>query len=230
MNIQAVVFDLDGTLLNTIDDIADSVNAALASVGLPPYTVEDYKYFVGDGVVVLIERALAPYPNKKHLQGPVLDRYLVELAHRQTGKTKPYDGIPELLAELTRRGIATAVLSNKPHGATVDVIGHYFPNHRFASVMGKKPEYKPKPDPASLHHVLEILGCPRDAVLYVGDTATDMQTAKNGNLTAVGCTWGFRLKDELEGAGSDHLVDRPDQILCLIETLERNESPIRSNG
>lgn len=230
MNIQAVVFDLDGTLLNTIDDIAESVNAALASVGLPPYTVEDYKYFVGDGVVVLIERALAPYPNKKHLQGPVLDRYLVELAQRQTGKTKPYDGIPELLAELTHRGIATAVLSNKPHGATVDVIAHYFPYHRFAAVMGKKPEYKPKPDPASLFHVLEKLGCSRDAVLYVGDTATDMQTAKNGNLTAVGCTWGFRLRDELEGAGSDHIVDRPDEILTLIEMLERNESPIRSNG
>jgi phosphoglycolate phosphatase len=224
MNIQAVVFDLDGTLLNTIDDIAESVNAALASVGLPPYTVEDYKYFVGDGVVVLIERALAPYPNKKHLQGPVLDRYLVELAHRQTGKTKPYDGIPELLAELTHRGIATAVLSNKPHGATVDVIGHYFPNHRFAAVMGKKPEFKPKPDPASLTYVLERLHCPRETVLYVGDTATDMQTAKNGGLRAIGCTWGFRLRDELEGAGSDHIVDRPDEILTWIETLKHDET------
>lgn len=222
MPIQAVVFDLDGTLLNTIDDIADSVNAALSSVGLPPYKIEDYKYFVGDGVVVLIERALSPYPAKKHLQGPVLDRYLIELAHRQTGKTRPYDGIPELLRELRRLGILVNVLSNKPHGATIDVIRHYFPTVDFSVVMGKKPEYKPKPDPASLHALIDAIQIPKANVLYVGDTATDMYTAKNGGLKAVGCTWGFRLKDELVGASADVIVDHPSQILSLIEQANQD--------
>jgi phosphoglycolate phosphatase len=220
--IRAVIFDLDGTLLNTIDDIGNAVNTALLEIGVSPYSMAQYKYFVGDGVVELINRVLAPHPNKRHLHGRTLERYLEEYALHQHDLTRPYPGIVSLLEALSLRSISVNVLSNKPHHATLEVIRHFFPNTHFQVVYGKMPEYKPKPDTKALERLIANLGVSKSEVLYVGDTATDMITAKNGGLTAIGCTWGFRLQEELEEAGSDFVVHHPEAILSLIDAIERN--------
>jgi phosphoglycolate phosphatase len=222
--IRAVIFDLDGTLLNTIEDIGNAVNTALLEIGISPYSMAQYKYFVGDGVVELINRALAPHPEKRHLHGRTLERYLAEYAIHQHDFTRPYPGIVPLLEELTRRHISVNVLSNKPHHATLSVIRHFFPTTHFQVVYGKMPEYKPKPDTKALEQMIAILGVSKSEILYVGDTATDMITAKNGGLTAVGCTWGFRLQDEIEEAGSDYIVHHPDAVLSLIDAIEQSRA------
>ena len=132
---------------------------------------------------------------------------------RQTTKTRPYDGIPELLSELADRGIKIAVLSNKPHELTEKIIAHYFPDLTFVAVIGQRPGYPIKPDPAAALEILEILGLQSNDVLYVGDTGTDMLTAKAAGLTAIGALWGFRGKDELAENGADFFAKRPVDII-----------------
>ncbi len=222
--IRAVIFDLDGTLLDTINDIGNAVNTALREIGVSPYSMAQYKYFVGDGVVELINRVLAPHPDKRHLHGRTLERYLEEYAIHQYDLTRPYQGIEALLDALTARGIGVNVLSNKPHHATIAVIRHFFPTVPFQYIYGKMPEYKPKPDTKALELMIANLQLPKSQILYVGDTATDMITAKNGGLTAIGCTWGFRLQDEIESAGSDFVVHHPQAILALIDELDRKST------
>lgn len=206
MKYKAVIFDLDGTLLNTIADISDSFNETLKIYSYPTFSEEEYKTFVGKGVDVLIQRIL----KRLNLPNSEFDKlkqgYIEEYALKQNNKTKPYPGINELLKRLKEKSINVSILSNKPHFQTIDVVKHYFNNFEFDLVYGKKPEFDIKPNPASAIDLITNLKLRADEVLYVGDTDVDIKTAKNAGFDSVGVLWGFRKKEELVKAGADYIV------------------------
>lgn len=214
---KAVIFDLDGTLLDTISDIADSVNAALKSYGHKEYSENQYKYFVGKGIDELIKRII----EEGNINPNEFDRlkkgYIAEYAKRNSVKTKPYAGILDLLKQLKARGILTCILSNKPHFQTEEVVRKYFGNAKFDIVFGKLPEYPIKPDPQSAERIIELLNLRKEDILYVGDTDTDIHTARNAGLDSVGVLWGFRSEAELAEAGADYLISDPSAIIRIVE-------------
>jgi len=162
----AVLFDLDGTLLNTLEDLADSMNAALAGMGLPQHPLDAYRYFVGDGVETLADRALPPERNGPEIRGPLIQSFREIYSRNWAAKTRPYAGIPALLQALASRDIRTVVLSNKPDAMTRLIVAHYFPAHPFAFVQGARPEVPKKPDPAAALGMAHALGLPTAAFLY----------------------------------------------------------------
>lgn len=210
-----VIFDLDGTLLNTIDDLATATNWALERQGYPTHELAAYPFFVGNGVARLLERALpdgARTPeNVAALRRDFVDYYD---AHG-TDLTRPYPGIPELIATLRERGVMLAVASNKYQEATARLIGRYFPA-AFRIVLGQREGVAPKPDPSVIWDILAATGVAKGEILYVGDSGVDMQTAANAGLASVGVTWGFRPRAELEENGAMFLIDRPEQLLTLL--------------
>jgi phosphoglycolate phosphatase len=208
---ELVIFDLDGTLLNTIDDICESLNLALSESGLPSVTIAECKYMVGSGVKVLIEKAVRGQ-NDKYDQ--VLNAYLYHYELLQKNKTRPYDGIIEVLKAIKAKDIKIAVLSNKPHEDTLRVVDHYFKGEIFDLVLGKKENNRPKPSTDGCVEILNTLKI-SGKVLYVGDTIIDMKTAKDAGFTSVAVTWGFRLKDELQD--SNYMIDIPGDLIPIIE-------------
>jgi len=211
---KAIIFDLDGTLLNTIDDIADSMNDVLGRHGLPPYPVEAYKLMVGDGAAILVLRATEGTETAGHLLRQMEEEFVAEYARRQADKTAPYPGIPELLEGLAARRVKMAVYSNKPHASAIGVVSQYFPGIKFDAVIGQRPGYPVKPDPGGALEILEIMSLPREEVLYIGDTATDMRTAAAAGLQAIGALWGFRGKAELEESGATLFAQEPADVLA----------------
>ncbi len=213
---ELVIFDLDGTLLDTIGDLAVACNASLALRGLPQHSFEEYQSFVGNGVMRLVERAL-PEPLRSPENVALMRADFVQYytAHIDT-YTKPYEGIPELIAELVRRGVRMAVASNKFQVGTEKLIRSFFPDVRFEAVFGQRPEVPLKPDPAIVEEILQITGVAKERVLYVGDTGIDMQTAKAAGVRSVGVTWGFRSREELIENGAGQLADRAEEILALL--------------
>lgn len=215
-----MVFDLDGTLLDTLDDIADAANAALEELGHPTHPTAAYRYFVGEGMEMLIRRILpeaARAPEEITAGVEVLRR---QYDRRWDHKTRPYAGVPELLDALAARGLPLAVLSNKPDDFTRLTVGRLLARWDFAAVHGMRPDTPRKPDPAGALAVARALGLPPARFLYLGDTATDMQTATAAGMKALGATWGFRPADELLAAGADALVDRPSQLLDHLPSHE----------
>jgi phosphoglycolate phosphatase len=214
---QAVLFDLDGTLLDTLEDLADAVNAALSSLGFPIHPVEAYRYFVGDGVETLMRRTL---PRDAAADGALLKRSMglqrAEYATRWRAKTHPYPGVPELLAGLEQRSIRMAILSNKPDAAAGEMVRFYFPRTPFAVVRGARPGVPVKPDPGSALQVASEMGIAPVNFLYVGDTNTDMQTALAAGMLPVGALWGFRTEAELRESGAARLIARPLELLDLL--------------
>ncbi len=213
---EAIVFDLDGTLLDTLDDLADSMNYALGCMGFQPHERDAYRYFVGDGVVAMARRAL---PREHHDDGTLsrcIALFRQEYSRRWNAKTRPYDGVPELLDGLTARGMAMAVLSNKPHDFTELCVRELLGKWRFAAVLGVSGSVPPKPDPSGALAIARSLGVPAEHFLYVGDTGTDMRTASAAGMFAVGALWGFRTADELLAAGARILVESPRNILELL--------------
>ena len=211
-----VCFDLDGTLLDTLEEIAVSANTVLEREGFPTHDIASYRYHVGDGVRRLIERIL-PSSNQSECEIEALTQKLeAEYAARANKLTQIYDGITELLDSLKSQGIALAVLSNKPHSLTIDCMHRFFPKHSFQCIRGQQADTPRKPDPAGAFLVADSLGLPCNRILYVGDTDVDMQTAKAANMTAVGVLWGFRDREELLQHGADHIVDTPAAILDLL--------------
>ena len=211
-----VIFDLDGTLLNTIGDLAVSCNAVLAVRGLPQHSYEEYCHFVGNGIMRLVERALpeelrTPY-TVEAVRRDFVEYYLAHIDEH----TVPYDGIPELLAALQQRDIRIAVASNKFQEGTEKLIGRYFPAVRFDVVFGQRPGVPLKPDPAVVGEILKLTGRTAGETLYVGDSGVDMQTAAAAGVRSVGVTWGFRDRAELEQSGAGIIVDRPDEILSAL--------------
>lgn len=214
-----VIFDLDGTLLDTIEDLAVSINYVLEKSGYPTHSVEEYKYFVGNGVIKLIERALPEEFCTTELIARFQADYISHYAEHGRDNTAPYHGIPELLDELKGRGVTLAVASNKHHPATVELIEHYFGTETFAVIYGKRDLVEPKPDPTIVLDIMRQCGVTPAEVLYVGDSSTDMQTARNASVRAVGVTWGFRTQRELEEHGATYIIDSPMELLrvCLID-------------
>jgi len=216
MTTDLVIFDLDGTLLDTIGDLAVACNAVLALRGLPQHSYEEYCGFVGSGIMRLVERALPEplrTPENVALVRADFVRYYTE--HIDV-RTKPYAGIPELLAELVRRGVQLAVASNKFQAGTEKLVRRFFPDIPFAAILGQRPDVPLKPSPAVVKEILALTGAPRDRVLYVGDSGIDMQTAAAAGVRSAGVTWGFRTREELVGAGAQHLVDRAGELLELL--------------
>lgn len=214
----AVIFDLDGTLLNTLGDLRAATNHALAVRGLPPHSMEEIRQFIGNGIRLLICRAMPEGTPEAEIDA-ALDDFKAYYAAHIHDRTVPYDGIPQLLTALRKRGIQVAVLSNKIDSASQQLIEYFFPG-KTDVVFGEHVGVPRKPDPTSCRMVMQQLGVQPEQVLYVGDSGTDMQTAKNAGLYAVGVTWGFRSKEVLLKYGADVLVHRPEQILQILDSDE----------
>ncbi|OHD53541.1 MAG: HAD family hydrolase [Spirochaetes bacterium GWF1_51_8] len=218
MRFDAVIFDLDGTLLDTLDDLADSMNSALSKMGFPEHNRDEYKYFVGDGMKTLVPRALPEKARTPEIieQCTVLMR--AEYDVRWNNKTRPYPGVPELLDSLTAMGIKKAVLSNKPDKYTKLVVAKLLPDWMFESVYGADPPRIPvKPDPGGALVVAAELAVEPARILYLGDTNTDMRTANAAGFFALGAAWGFRTAKELEEAGARAVIGKPPEALGFIK-------------
>ena len=209
--IRAVMFDLDGTLLDTLQDIADAMNRSLLRSGLAPRPVPDYRYLVGNGAVKLAERVTGGRPD---LRQAVYDAYMADYARNSLRATRPYPGIPELLSALRGRGLKLAVVSNQPDSDTRHVIRHFF-GDAFDQVRGQRPDTPVKPDPAGPLAVAEALGIPPQAWLYLGDTSVDMTCALRAGMRPIGAAWGFREERELWESGAARVIRAPAELLAL---------------
>lgn len=212
-----VIFDLDGTLLDTIGDLATSVNYALRTHGYPEHPLDAYRFFVGNGARELIARALP----EGHRDDETIDRLREDFrAYYSSGHdtvlTRPYPGIPELVDACLGAGITLAVASNKFHSATDKLTRHYFGDDTFRLILGQREGVPVKPDPCIVLEILAETGFTKEETLYIGDSGVDMETAKNCGVESVGVTWGFRPRAELEAHGACHIVDHADQILSFL--------------
>ncbi len=202
---RAVIFDLDGTLLDSVGDIAAAVNQVLAEVGLPGHPLASFYAMVGEGAEMLLQRAVAP----AQLRPEWLTRYKALYLQRMYDQTRVYPGIGEALAQLAGAGLPLAVLSNKPHEATVALVHHYFPKVPWREVAGQRPSWPRKPDPAAALYLSQKLGVPPGDCWFVGDTAVDLQTAQNAGMRPLGVTWGFR---PAEAAAAPYVVENADEM------------------
>lgn len=211
-----VIFDLDGTLINTIYDLAQSTNFALAENGFPTHEVAEYNYFVGNGINKLFERALPEGERTEANIARIREKFLIHYDLHNADKSRPYEGIPDLLETLDKRGILLAVASNKYQAATEKLVTHFFPQIHFAAIFGQREGVPTKPNPQIVEDILGITNIGINETLYVGDSGVDMQTALNSKVEACGVTWGFRPIEELEQFHPAHIVHTPEEILKLI--------------
>ena len=214
-----IIFDLDGTLINTIDDLGQACNHALSACGFPTHTIEDYPRLVGNGINKLIERAL-PEEHRNEAMVLRLREYFVPFYDQHNcDLTHPYDGIPELLQTLKAAGHTLAVASNKYQAATEKIVAHYFPN-TFDVVLGERAGIPREPDPQivwDIIHRLSPLASNLSPIYYIGDSLVDAATAKAANLPFVACTWGFCTKEQLQTAQPNYMVSHPSEILGCLE-------------
>ena len=216
MTYKAVLFDLDGTLLDTIKDIAASVNIALAQLGFPQHEVEAYKYFVGNGREALAIRAL-PEDCRDTINVEKLAASIeIEYSTRWAISTLTYPGIPDMLQSLADLGIKMAILSNKPQASTEERVSGLLPQWRFEFVLGARSSIPMKPDPTSALQIARLLSIPPQEFLYLGDTDVDMKTATAAGMYPVGALWGFRTADELLAGGAKALIQKPTDLLQLL--------------
>lgn len=213
-----VIFDLDGTLINSVADLGQATNHALQLHGFPMHDLSKYNYFVGNGVTKLIERALPEQFRDEATIEKVKSDFLDYYMRHKTDLTRPYDGIPELLHALQEKGVKIAVASNKFIAGTQALVKGFFPDIDFCAVLGQREGVPIKPDPYIANEALQLAGVDRGDCLYVGDTATDMQTASNAGLVSVGVSWGFRPVSELKDAGAAHIIDKPAELLSLVDS------------
>lgn len=209
----AVIFDMDGTLLDTLRDLGDCMNRVLERSGYPPHPIEAYKYFVGDGMRNLVERVLPENARRDETIERMERQMGSEYAAHWADQTDLYPGIRTLLDELVRRNVRRAILSNKPHEFTTVMAERYFSKWRFDPVFGARNGVPSKPDPAAALETCRLWELEPEEVLYVGDTNTDMQTARRAGMFALGVLWGFRTRRELEENGAQSVISSPAQIL-----------------
>jgi phosphoglycolate phosphatase len=215
MNYKAVIFDLDGTLLNSIEDLADSMNTVLEEAGFPIHDVDSYKYFVGNGIRNLVCQSF-PQTHRDSLSVEhFIQNMQEEYAKRWNKKTRPYDDIPELLDKLEEKNIHMAVLSNKPDKFTKLIVKELLSDWHFSAVYGDREGIPKKPDSKGALEIAGMLGLQPKNILYLGDTGVDMQTASNAGMFAVGALWGFRKKEELVSNGAAALINSPLELLSF---------------
>ena len=222
MNYEAAIFDLDGTLVNSLDDLADSANATLRAHSFPVHEVEVYRYFVGNGSRKLIERIL---PEEYAADMAFVEQFVSEYkdcyARNLLQKTKPYDGIMEMLEELRRRGIPMAVCTNKHQSAAEMIVKTLFPHGIFQEIIGDQEGLPRKPDPQKVLRIMKNFGVTGEQTAYFGDTDVDMDTARNAGAFAVGVLWGFRAREELVAHGADILLTHPMELFEKVTFAER---------
>lgn len=218
MQYKAVIFDLDGTLVDSLADLSDSVNLMLESYGFPTHEMEQYRYFVGNGSKKLMERTL---PRDKAASAEFVEEALVKYKaiykERLLEKTRPYNGVRELLAELKSRGIPLAVCTNKHNDAALTIVKILFAPGTFEEVLGDRPGFPKKPNPATPLEIASHLGVKPDEVAYLGDTSVDMETAVHAGFLPVGVLWGFRPEEELVKNGAKVLLKEPLELLEKVE-------------
>ena len=217
--IKMAVFDLDGTLVNSLTDLALNVNKGLKAVGLPEQPVEKYKTFVGDGRAMMVRRAMGDFAVDEEKFNTIIEVFNREYQIHCNDNTSSYNGCDAMLGALSKCGIKTAVLSNKPDEFVDRILKKVYPHHRFAEAWGQKPEYKCKPDGESLHAMLALHGVAPEECVYVGDSNVDVYTAQNAGVKMAGVSWGFRGKTELAEAGAPFVADNADELLRYIKCL-----------
>ncbi|MES0446970.1 MAG: HAD family hydrolase [Desulfobacterales bacterium] len=220
MKFKAVLFDLDGTLIDTIDDIGDAVNRVLLNKGFTEHTISTYRQFVGEGSKTLITRALPEEHRNKNLISACLKEFVEDYSRNIVVKTKPYDGIPEMLDVLKVQGLKLAVLSNKPDSLTKKCVSTILSKWDFDVVLGQRDSVPLKPDPHGALEVAEKLAIPPANFLYLGDTAVDMKTAVSAGMFPVGVLWGFRTLKELKENGARAIIDEPLKVIDILNRLK----------
>lgn len=216
MKTKALIFDLDGTLIDSLEDIAICANMVLKQFGLPTHAIKDYKSFVGAGAQVLMKNC-TPENSSKELVKKTIKEFKIIYDQNMKNNTFPYEGINELLELLTKDNYKIGVLSNKPHKFTLQYINKLFKNYNMIEVHGQKDEVPRKPNPIAAINIAKAFDIPCEDIYFVGDTNIDMQTAKNAGMIAVGVKWGFRTVKELEDNGADFIVNKPLDILKLLK-------------
>lgn len=212
MKTQLAIFDLDGTLLDTIDDLAAAADHALAVRSLPRHTTEAYRQMVGGGIRLLMRRALPEYLRTDEY----IDRCLADFVDYYTEnidrRTRPYEGIEQLVAELSRRGVKMAVASNKFQAGTERLVGRFFPDAGFVAVSGNREGMPLKPDAAVVEQIIARAGVDRSGVVMIGDSGVDIATARNAEIRSIGVAWGFRSREELAAAGAGEIVSTAEEL------------------
>ena len=214
MNKQTYIFDLDGTLLDTLRDLATSVNYALHQYQLPPHGIDDIRRFVGNGVRLLMERAVPDGP-RHPLFEQVFEAFRQHYMLHSLDTTRPYEGIPEVLQELSRRGCRIAVVSNKMMAATQELVAHFFPEITVAIGEHEAEGIRKKPAPDTVFEALRQLGASKETAVYVGDSEVDLLTARNCGIPCISVLWGFRERDFLLQHGATTLIEKPHDLLSV---------------
>lgn len=217
MRFRAALFDLDGTLLDTLQDLAGSMNSVLQQFGYPEHPAEAYKLMVGNGMETLVRRALPPAIDDRTVLERAIAGMEAEYQTRWNRLTKPYAGVPEMLDGLAGRGLPLTILSNKPHPFTLLTVDALLGNWHFTQVFGARPGIPKKPDPGQAVAIATALGIPPAEFVYLGDSGVDMQTAAEAGMFGVGVLWGFRGAEELERHGARRLLAQPADLFSLLE-------------
>ena len=219
MNIKGIIFDLDGTLINSVEDIADSLNYTLKRYGFESHSVENVMDWIGEGAIELIRKAI-PADKIANLDVPrFLWEYREQYRQNYAVKSTIYEGIPSLLASLEKLNFSMNILSNKPDDLTSLVAGHFFSNSKFDNILGMRDGIPRKPDPAAVLEIAANIKLKPSELLYIGDSGTDIQTARNSQIKVVAVSWGFRPRAELVKLSPDFLIDVPGELLQLLSSL-----------
>ena len=224
--IKAAIFDLDGTIINTLVDLANAGNTVLERMGLPTHPIEKYNYFVGSGIYNLARRILPEeLKSDEDLVKKVFDQFNAEYAIHYMDNTAAYEGMKETLDELRSMGIKVGVLTNKGHEFTVPMVKKVYGDYPFEIVLGKTDRFPVKPDRGLIMHVINEMSVTPEECIYIGDSNVDMMTARNGEIEEIiGVSWGFRTVEELTEAGAKYIIDTPGEIIEVIEKIEKDEN------
>lgn len=216
MECKAIIFDLDGTLLDTLGDISDAANRVMASRRYPVHARDAYKWFIGNGSKRLIERALPPHRRLPSIITDCLQDFITDYSDHWSVSTRPYPGIPRVIAALTAGRIQMAVVTNKPHQFACDMMDHYFDTAVFHPILGQREGIPPKPHPQQALSAAKAMGVAPGSCIFLGDSAVDMETAVRAGMQPVGAGWGFRPVQELVKSGAAQILKHPRELLPMI--------------
>lgn len=216
MKVKGVIFDLDGTLINSLEDITDSLNRVLKRHSLPVHSIATIREWIGQGAQMLIKKALVMEKPDDDFIKLILGEYREEYMRNCTRRTYVYQGIPDLLSTLSAKGIQMNVLSNKPHELTREVCQHFFRDWNFRIILGQRDQVPRKPDPSAALEIAKNIGVKAENIMYIGDSGVDMETGRNAGMVTVAVTWGFRPKNELLQYKPDVCIDEPADLVLFL--------------